>query len=106
SLEGADILLHLGTNVWASEWKNSLKSAKEQFGRREDPAEQRVVDQFFDALGEMRFGIGGVHVDRGVGLSFMPVFAKDGAARKFLTALTGRKGGSDLKALPDGNVLF
>ena len=64
------------------------------------------MDQFFGALGEMRFGIGGVRVDRGVGLSFMPVFAKDGEARKFLTTLTGRKGGSDLKALPDGNVVF
>jgi hypothetical protein len=106
SLAGADILVHLGTNAWADEWKNSLKDFKKQFGRREEPAEQKVVDQFVEALGDMRFGIGGVRVERGVGLSFMPVFKKDGAARELLTALAGRKGGSDLTGLPDGNVVF
>jgi len=106
SLDGADILVHLGTSAWATDWKSSLKTVKDQFGRREDPAEQKLVEQFFDALGDMRFGIGGVRVDRGVGLSFMPVFSKGAAVREFLTAIAGRKGGSDLQGLPDANVIF
>jgi hypothetical protein len=48
-----------------------------------------------------------MRIDKGIGLSFLSVFPKEGndAAKKFLTAFRGGAGASSLTGLPEGNVI-
>ncbi len=104
---GADIFLHLGTEAWGEMWKSFLREADQALAGRGEEAERKVVQEFLRALGSVRFGLGAIRIDGGLGVNLVTVFPKDGgeAAKKFLTTLRAGDGASDLKGLPEGRVV-
>jgi hypothetical protein len=104
---GCDILVHFGTEVWGEEWKRFLDQTAGRLKDTEDAA-GKVAEELLDSLRTLRFALGGVRIDGGLGVSLLAVFPKDkkSPARKFLSDLTGGPGAASLAGLPDGPAVF
>ena len=107
SLNTADLLLHLGPKAMDQEWAHFLQMVRSKIGKRDESAEQKIVDQFVDSLAQLRYGLVALRIDNGLGLSFLASFSKDApeSVRKFLATLGSGKGAASLKGLPEGNLL-
>lgn len=103
----ADVLLHLGTEGWGHLWKEFLRDVEKNVASGLDDKERASAKEFLEALGSVRFGLAGLRVEKGLGLSLLSVFPKEGneAAKKFLTTIRGGDGASSLRGLPEGNVV-
>jgi hypothetical protein len=104
---GCDILIHFGTEVWGDEWKRFLDQTAGRLKDTQDGAD-KVAEELLDSLRTLRFALGGVRIDGGLGINLLAVFPKGekGPARKFLSDLAGRPGVAGLDALPDGPAVF
>lgn len=103
----SDLVLMLGTEAWGDVWKSLLRDLGKNLEAAEGEDEKKAAKEFVDALGSVRFGIAGLRVDKGIGLSVLSVFPKEGndAAKKFLNTFRGGDGASSLAGLPEGNVI-
>jgi hypothetical protein len=103
----ADVILHLGTQGWGHLWKEFLRDFEKNLSLTGDEKERESAKEFLEALGSVRFGLAGLRVEKGLGLSLLSVFPKEGneAAKKFLTTFRGGDGASSLRSLPEGNVV-
>ncbi len=101
----ADILLHFAPAALGEEWKFIQKELEREFGPLDDPAEEKVRQQFISTLASLRSATGGVHIDDGLGLNLAARFAKEKNVQEFLTALRSTGGPSHLKGLPEGRVV-
>jgi hypothetical protein len=107
-LIGADLLIHFGVETFVKEWTKMLEGDwMTSLGRPGEKEEQEAIRQFAKALARLRYWVGGVRFDGGLGINFLAVFPKNavGAARKFLTALAGGAGPARLTGLPRGRVI-
>jgi len=108
SLAGADILLHFSPDSWGDTWGDFLKDAQARLGRDRGEADRKVIADLAAALKALRFGLGTVRVDGGLGVSLVGAFPEKvpEATRRFLSSLAGGTGPADLRGLPDGPVVF
>jgi hypothetical protein len=106
-LGDADVLLHLGTLAWGELWKEMLREVENRVGAKGETEEAKAARQFVEALATVRFALGAIRLDKGIGVHFTAVFPKEGAdqARQFLETLRGGDGPSHLKGLPEGNTV-
>jgi hypothetical protein len=112
-LADADLLIHLGVETFRDEWRgmvtgDRMKELEASVGRRGDKEEREAFRQFTEALASLRYWVGGVRFDGGLGIHFLAVFPKagNGAARKFLSNLAGGRGAARLTGLPAGRVIL
>ena len=69
-------------------------------------AERQAATTVVKALAELRFVVGGIRLDGGLGLNVVSMFPKDGkASKKFLTTLRGGDGTATLEGLPAANAV-
>jgi hypothetical protein len=104
---GSDVLVHFGTEVWGEEWRSFLHQTAGRLKDKEDVAD-KVAEELLDSLRTLRFALGGVRIDGGLGVSLLAVFPKGekSPARKFLSSLAGGPGVAGLDGLPDGPAVF
>jgi hypothetical protein len=104
---GCDVLVHFGTEVWGEEWRSFLQQAEDRLKDPEDAAD-KVAQELLDSLRTLRFALGGVRIDGGLGINLLAVFPKGekSPARKFLSDLAGGPGAAGLAGLPDGPAVF
>jgi hypothetical protein len=107
ALAKADIVLHFGPEACGPLWPGLLRLVKEGMTLPEE-ADNAVVTQFVQTLEKVRFAVVGLRLDDGLHLDFIASFPKgEGAeATKFLSALRGGPGASDLLGLPDRDPLI
>jgi hypothetical protein len=107
SLGQADLLIHLGPKAFGNGWKQFLEDTEKTIGKSEDPEGQKVIKQFLASLEVVRFGFAAVRFDGGLGVSLVTVFPTDAKSpsREFLKTLRAGTATSNLKGLPEGNVL-
>jgi hypothetical protein len=107
ALAKADLLGHVGPGAWTQEWTKILKDLETSLDRNADKEEREVVRQFLQGMAHVKHGFAAVHLEGGLGVSFLAIFPKEGnpAARQFLKGLAGSGGPARLTGLPHGNVL-
>jgi hypothetical protein len=107
SLDASDLLIHLGPKAFGSGWRDFLKETEKALGKSEDEQGQKVLKQFMASLEVVRFGFAAVRFDDGLGVSLVTVFPTDAKSpsREFLKTLRAGTATSNLKGLPEGNVL-
>jgi hypothetical protein len=107
SLGAADLLIHLGPKAFGNGWKQFLEDTEKALGKSEDPEGQKVLKQFMASLEVVRYGFAAVRFDGGLGVSLVTVFPTDAKSpsREFLKTLRAGTATSNLKGLPEGNVL-
>lgn len=102
----SDLVIHVNPRAMGKEWDSFVDMLRHNFGKLEDAAEQQAIDQFLDALHDVRYGIGTLRVDGGLGVSLLAVIGKGAkGGREFLAALGAGTAAANLKGLPAGNVL-
>jgi hypothetical protein len=103
----ADMLIHLGTDAWGEAWKSFLSSTGKAIAGQGEEPERKAASELLDALASVRFALGAVRIDGGLGLNIVTAFPKDGKgkASKFLTDLRAGDRASTLRGLPVGNVI-
>jgi hypothetical protein len=108
SLAGADILIHFSAESWGDTWGDFLKDAQARLGKDRREADRKVIADLAAALKALRFGLGTIRVDDGLGVSLVGIFPEKApeAARRALAALAGGTDPADLRELPDGPVVF
>ncbi len=108
SLAGADVLLHFSPDSWGDTWGDFLKEMQTRLGRDRGEADRTVIADLAAALKTIRFGLGTIRVDDGLGLSLVGVFPEKvpEATRRFLASVAGGTDPADLKGLPDGAAVF
>jgi hypothetical protein len=103
---GCDILVHFGTEFWGEEWARFLDQTAGKLKDPEDAAD-RVARELLDSLRTLRFALGGIRLDGGLGVNLLAVFPEaKGPARKFLGDLAGGPGAAGLDGLPGGPAVF
>jgi hypothetical protein len=107
SLAQADLLIHLGPKAFGNGWKQFLEDTEKTFGKGEDAEAHKVIKQFVASLAEVRFGFAALRFDDGLGANFVAVFpnGEKSPSREFLKTLRAGPATSNLKGLPEGNVL-
>ncbi len=99
----ADIAVEFGAQAWGDEWKGFLDGLNREL-RDQDAADNQVFEQFIEAVGSVRFVVAGLRLEDGLGVNVIASFPKAEAggaeAVKFLSALRGGPGASDLVGLP------
>lgn len=107
ALNESDLLIHVNPRAIGKEWEFFIDSLRNSFGKKAEPAEQRVVDQFLDTVRQLRYGIGTMRVDKGLGFSLLAVLPKEPRkpVKEFMAALGTATAPSSLKGLPEGQVL-
>lgn len=104
SLNDADVVLHLDPRPFGGEWTEMLRESERFLGKSDDPQEQKLL--FVAALKQVRFGLAGIRVGEGLGISFTTYFEKDGKeARDFLDLLRAGARPAGLQGLPEGRVI-
>jgi hypothetical protein len=106
ALEGADVLVLLGTEAWGFQWKAVLGTVEESIARAE-ASDRQIGKQLVESLASVRFGMLAIRLEGGLGLRLLAVLpaGADQPARKFLTQLQGGSGGTELTGLPEGEVI-
>ncbi len=101
-----DVLVHINPKALGVETTELAKALAEELGKTADPQEKESGAQLVKTLQSLRFALGGMRVDQGLGLTLLTAFPtdKDAPARAFLAGLRG-SGNADLNGLPQGNVL-
>lgn len=106
AVNDSDLFIHVNPRSMGKEWDSFIDNLRREFGKLDDAAEQQVIEQFLDALGDVRYGLGTLRVDRGLGVSLLAVLGNEKkGGREFLKALGSSSAAASLKGLPDGNVL-
>jgi hypothetical protein len=108
SLADTDILFHLGPEWLGETWGDFVKEVRARLGDDLGEADRKVADELVGALKAVRYFLGAVRVDDGLGVSVLAVLPEKvpEPTRKFLASLAAGAGPSDLKALPDGPAVF
>lgn len=102
----SDLLVLVGTEAWGKGWLDFQEELKRAIGEQSDDADRKAADDFLKAVAGMRFVVGGVRLDGGLGFNVLGVFNPEhDAAKKFLTQLRGGDGAASLHGLPMGNVI-
>src|SRR5207245_2165783 len=99
-----DALLHFGPEVWGEVYRDFLKELLKVLALQEGDKDNEVTEQLVAALGQVRFVVGGLTIGTESSIDLVTSLkkGKDGAeALKFLTALRGGPGASELNGLPD-----
>jgi hypothetical protein len=108
ALNRADLLVHINPRATSGEWPKALKAVQEEIGKTTADAEERKnLQEFISGLESVRSFFVALRVGGGLGFSFLADFPKDQArgGNAFLAALASGTGGSDLRGLPEGNLL-
>lgn len=103
ALAGADVVLHFGPEAWGEVYRGLLGDLKKLLTLSEGKGDNEVVEQFVTALGKVRFAIGGLTLGKESSIDLVASFQKGKEAveaLKFLSALRGGPGASDLIGLP------
>jgi hypothetical protein len=108
SLAGTDILFHVGPEWLGESWGDFVKGVRARLGDDLGEADRKVADDLADALKAVRYFLGAVRVDDGLGVSLVAVLPEKvpEQTRRFLASLAGGAGPSDLRGLPDGPAVF
>ncbi|HEX5273294.1 MAG TPA: hypothetical protein VFW33_22510, partial [Gemmataceae bacterium] len=108
SLAGTDILVHVGPEWLGETWGDFVKQVRAGLGDDLGEADRKVADELVGALKTVRYFLGAIRVDDGLGVSVLAVMPEKvpEPTRKFLASLADRGGPSDLKGLPDGPAVF
>jgi hypothetical protein len=107
TLADDDVVVHFGTKGWGVSWADGLKGAAEGAQKELEENERKVLAECVECLSGVRFALAGLRVDRGLGLSLLAVFPKNGdkTAHQLLTDLQGGPGAAELTGLPEGTVI-
>lgn len=106
AVNGSDLVIHVNPRSMGKEWDGFMDRLRSGFGKLDDAAEQQATDQFLDALMDVRYGLGTLRVDRGLGVSLIAVLGNERkGGKEFLKSLGAGPAAANLKGLPDGNVL-
>lgn len=106
SVNDSDVVIHVNPRAMGKEWGSFIDNLRSQFGKLDDNAEQQVIDHFLDALTDVRYGLGTLRVDRGLGVSLLAVLGNEKkGGKEFLKTLGAAQSAANLRGLPDGNVL-
>lgn len=106
AINESDLVIHVNPRSMGKEWDSFIDRLRSQFGKLDDAAEQQAIDHFFDALTDVRYGLGTLRVDRGLGVSLLAVMGNDKkGGKEFLKALGTGLAAASLRGLPDRNVL-
>ena len=92
SLAGTDILIHFGPEWLGETWGDFVKEVRTRLGDDLGEADRKVADELAAALKSVRFCLGAIRVDDGLGVSFLAVLPEKvpEPTRKFL-ASAGRR---------------
>jgi hypothetical protein len=108
AIHKADLLIHLGGyNVWREEADESfLHHIRTTLGKSPDPAQRKLAEQLIQCSHNLRFLVGAVQLDDGLSLNLSAVFdPTKPAVKDFLGLLRRGQGGTNLRGLPEGNVV-
>jgi hypothetical protein len=105
-LNDADILVHFGRYLWASEFENFHRHVADKIVRGDDPKEREFADLLAESVKEVQHGIAGFRLEDGLSAHFLATVPRNGQAATMLQFLRGKRKPSSLFALPEGNVLF
>lgn len=102
---GHDVVLCVGAEGWGEMWKEAIKELEKSLEGKQDE-ETQAARGFVQAIRSLRYGIAGVHLDKGVAVNLAGLLAKDTdeSVRKFLGTWAG-EGASSLRGLPEGKVV-
>jgi hypothetical protein len=103
ALAKADVALHFGPEGWGKVYRSLLDDLRKMIQLGEGKVDNEVIGQFVEALGKVKFVVGGLTLGKQSSIDIVASFqkGKDGAeALKFISALRGGPGASDLIALP------
>src|SRR5262249_13008403 len=78
SLAKADLLVHVHPAALGNEWKEFLKQIESSFPKTQEKDENDVVRLFMHGMAEIRHGFAALHIDDGIGISFLALLPKDG----------------------------
>jgi hypothetical protein len=103
ALSAADVVLHFGPEAWGEIYRGLLADIRRALTLEQGKADNKVVDQFVAALGKVRFATGGLTLGKQSSIDLVASLGKGkdaDEALKFLSALRGGPGASDLVGLP------
>jgi hypothetical protein len=109
ALSRSDLAMVLGIEPLSEIAKSTIDDLEKSMIRQGDTAGNEVSRQFINALREVRFVVGGLHLGEGGSIDLVASFPKGDSgktAKAFLEALRAGPGYSDLNALPDRDPLF
>ncbi len=107
ALAGSDVLVHANPRAWGPAWKQLLQELEKPLTEHEKGATLQVGRQLLDSLAVVRSFSIAFRIDRGLGVSYLADFPREGHedVRRFLAGLAPRGGRSELTGLPDGPVV-
>jgi len=105
-LDRSDILLQVGPRSWGQQWKTIVKEVEASEDTAGDSKDAQLMRRFGRALRNFRLGLVGARIEDGLSFNIITLFDDVGEARKLLTELAAGTQASELRGLPNGNVLF
>lgn len=104
----ADVLVHVGPRAFRDEWMRTLDEFERAFDRVEDASEKAALSNLTRSLVSVDFGLISFTVGDGIAFSILASFDKAAKEPRELLAdiRADDKTPSDLKGLPEGNVVI
>jgi WD40 repeat protein len=102
-LQEADVAVHFGTEGWGPVYHSLLRDLRKVLQLEDSKTDNKVIEQFVEALGKASFVGGGLTLGKESRLDVVASFPKGQAAaeaRKFVSTLRAGPGVSDLDGLP------
>lgn len=98
----ADIMVHFGAQEWGNDWKGSLDSLQRDLADKLQGTDKATFTQLVDALKSIEYGLAGLYLNKGAGLSFLTTFHDNipKETKKLLASLSTGSESSTLQGLP------
>jgi len=105
-IDQSDIVLQAGPRNWGEKGRATLQEAAANADVLDESPEAALVRRFSKAIRSFRLGLVGAQIDGGLHINIITLFDDVGEARQLLTELAAGSQASDLRGLPNGNILF
>lgn len=105
-LDRADLLVHMGPQFWGEIWKEMMRDLDRGLRLEDDKNDEQVARRMVETISKIRFVTTSVRLDGGLSLKMLAAFPKDEKIAEYLKAVRGGPAPSDLRGLPNGNLLL